>query len=741
MPQLKSFFRFSKKPRRRVQRKRPEPSPRVKELRREITGILLIGLAVLTILAQVLEETGAFGEAVRRALLVITGVRGSFLLSVLLAALGIQFIRYPRKVILSHRFFGFTLFCLWGVVLMHMTAGLPVNEPTPFGYEDGGGVIGSICLYGLYRVFSFFGTLVVLGLVLLISFILMLEEPLIVFIKDTFGLFHGFAGKMMMRFKRKNSTPPAKKRGALQRRTQQAQASSTSARKGSSTSTPSVPIEQILPVRPVKEKEPEEVVMIDISGRSGQKLGPYQLPSIELLTEPARKRGGKNIDQSGQLEETLASFGIEAAVVDVFQGPVITRYDLHPAPGVKVSRIVNLANDLALALAARGLRIEAPIPGKAAIGIEVPNKEPRVVTFRELVRTNKFWNTGKLGVAMGVDIAGRPVIADLGKMPHLLIAGATGSGKSVCLSALILSLLYKAAPTEVKLIMIDPKMVELSIYDGIPHLSAPVVTEAKRASAILKAVVDEMETRYKTFAERGVRDLERYNQSLRKEEAPMPYVVVIIDELADLMMVAPADVEDAICRLAQKARATGIHLVVATQRPSVDVITGLIKANIPSRIAFAVSSQVDSRTILDMAGAEHLLGRGDMLYAPVGSLKPQRLQGALVLDEEIKAVTGHWKSQGNPDYVEAFVHAEAAQQEKNQAETDDALFWEAVKLVVDYGQASASVLQRRLRVGYTRAARLVDMMEMKGFVGPHEGSKPRQVLITAQQLSEIMGNG
>jgi S-DNA-T family DNA segregation ATPase FtsK/SpoIIIE len=340
-------------------------------------------------------------------------------------------------------------------------------------------------------------------------------------------------------------------------------------------------------------------------------------------------------------------------------------------------------------------------------------------------------------MAVGVDIAGEPIVTNLDKMPHLLIAGATGSGKSVCLNALILSLLYRASPAEVKLIMIDPKMVELSVYEGIPHLSAPVVTEPKKASAVLRAVVSEMEMRYKAFAEKGVRDLVRYNRVLDKEELPMPYVVVIIDELADLMMVAPVEVEDSICRLAQMARATGIHLVVATQRPSVDVITGLIKANIPSRIAFAVSSQVDSRTILDSSGAEQLLGRGDMLFAPVGALKPLRVQGALVLDEEIKAVTNHWRKQGAPDYVEAFVNLQEERLNGGYAQEEDEIFWDAAKMLVEHGQASASSLQRRFRIGYTRAARLIDMMEARGIVGPHEGSKPREVLITSRQLEEM----
>jgi len=415
---------------------------------------------------------------------------------------------------------------------------------------------------------------------------------------------------------------------------------------------------------------------------------------------------------------------------------VITRYDLQPAPGVKVSRIVNLTDDLALALAARGLRLEAPIPGKSAIGIEVPNKESQIVSFRDMLESKAFWETGKLSVALGMDIAGEVVMADLGKMPHLLVAGATGSGKSVCVNTIIMSILFKAFPNEVKFIMIDPKMVELSIYNGIPHLMAPVVTEAKKAAGVLKLVVDEMERRYKMFAEVRVRDIQKYNDQLPESEEPLPYIVVIIDELADLMMVAPVEVEDSICRIAQMARATGIHLVIATQRPSVDVITGLIKANVPSRIAFAVSSQIDSRTILDTVGAERLLGRGDMLFSPVGSMKPRRIQGALVVDKDIEAVIEHWKNQGQPEYQEKFLNI-PDRAERVMDEEEDDLFWDAVRIVVEHGQASASILQRRLRVGYTRAARLVDMMEAKGLIGAYEGSKPREVYITARQMEEL----
>ncbi|HEX3047265.1 MAG TPA: DNA translocase FtsK, partial [Bacillota bacterium] len=465
--------------------------------------------------------------------------------------------------------------------------------------------------------------------------------------------------------------------------------------------------------------------------------GPYRLPGIELIGQSTarQKKGSRLLDQSRQLEDTLASFGVQAKVIEVHYGPVITRYDLQPAPGVKVSRIVNLTDDLALALAAKGLRLEAPIPGKAAIGIEVPNQETQIVIFRDLLDSQVFWNSGKLTCALGVDIAGEVVMADLKKMPHLLVAGATGSGKSVCVNTLIMSILFKAFPNEVKFLMIDPKMVELSMYNGIPHLLAPVVTQAKKAAGALKVVVDEMEKRYQLFAEKRVRDLEKYNELLPPEEA-LPIIIVLIDELADLMMVASVEVEDSICRLAQMARATGIHLVVATQRPSVDVITGLIKANIPSRIAFAVSSQVDSRTILDGAGAERLLGRGDMLFSPVGAMKPRRVQGALVTEKEIEAVIQHWKDQGEPTYQEQFVNI-AEKKDKPVEEEGDELFWDAVRIVVEYNQASASTLQRRLRIGYTRAARLIDMMEAKGMVGAYEGSKAREIYITARQMEEL----
>ncbi|MGV7116252.1 DNA translocase FtsK 4TM domain-containing protein [Paenibacillus kyungheensis] len=472
---------------------------------------------------------------------------------------------------------------------------------------------------------------------------------------------------------------------------------------------------------------------------------PYKLPSFALLAKP------KNIstanDQNDymviarKLETTLESFGVRAKVVEVVRGPAVTRYELQPDVGVKVSRIVGLTDDIALALAAKDIRMEAPIPGKAAVGIEVPNNEVAMVTMREVMETSIFKESeAKLSIAFGRDIAGQTIVGNLAKMPHLLVAGATGSGKSVCINGIITSILYKAKPDEVKFLMVDPKMVELNIYNGIPHLLAPVVTDPKRASLALKKIVVEMEKRYELFSKSGTRNMEGYNNLMKDNPAAvLPYIVVIVDELADLMMVAAGDVEDAIARLAQMARAAGIHLIIATQRPSVDVITGVIKANIPSRIAFGVSSQIDSRTILDMGGAEKLLGRGDMLFMPVGSSKPTRVQGAFMSDEEVEAIVSYCRGQGDAQYVEDLV-PEIDDTVNNIDEQLDELYDQAVQIVVEGKQASVSLLQRRMRVGYTRAARLIDSLEAHGIVGPYEGSKPREVLITVEQYQQKLAS-
>lgn len=464
----------------------------------------------------------------------------------------------------------------------------------------------------------------------------------------------------------------------------------------------------------------------------------YQLPSISILAQQKKTPIADKHDLNKNAEKlvhTLESFGVSARVIHIHRGPAVTRYEIQPQVGVKVSRIVNLADDLALVLAAKDIRIEAPIPGKSAIGIEVPNTEVAMVGLRDIIESEEYQQSdSKLTISLGRDISGDPNVAVLSKMPHLLVAGATGSGKSVCINGIIISLLYKAKPDEVKLMMIDPKMVELNVYNGIPHLLAPVVTDPRRAAIALKKVVKEMEKRYEMFANIGARDIERYNTLVTQEnkgQPKLPYIVVIVDELADLMMVAPADVEDAICRLAQMARAAGIHLIIATQRPSVDVITGVIKANIPSRIAFAVSAQTDSRTILDMGGAEKLLGRGDMLYLPVGASKPIRLQGTYLSDEEVEQVVSFVKDQQEAKYVQEMIPTTA--EGKQIDDPQDELYLQAVQLVVEAKTASVSLLQRRLRIGYSRAARLIDTMEQNGIVGPYEGSKPREVRLSVEE--------
>lgn len=478
----------------------------------------------------------------------------------------------------------------------------------------------------------------------------------------------------------------------------------------------------------------------------------YEYPPIELLGKPAKKalKGGAKAltDTATKLQKTLYSFGVSAKVENVSVGPAITRYELKPAEGVRVSKIANLADDIALNLAAETIRIEAPIPGKQAVGIEVPNKEKEAVHLREVLESEEFQNNkSKLTVALGKDVAGNIQLADIAKMPHVLIAGSTGSGKSVCINTIISSIIYNAKPSEVKLVMVDPKVVELSVYNGIPHLLIPVVTDPKKAAGALAWAVQEMDDRYNKFAQKGVRDLKGYNKAIEKEEGvgKLPQIVIIVDELADLMMVAAKDVEEAICRLAQKARAAGMHLVIATQRPSVDVITGLIKANIPSRIAFAVSSQVDSRTILDSVGAEKLLGKGDMLFFPSGAPKPLRVQGAFVSDEEVEKIVDFVKQNGTATYSEDILESieknnktdkEIAQEADEDDETDPFLM-DAIETVVETGQASTSFIQRRFKVGYARAGRIIDQMEERGIISGYQGSKPREVLMSKERLEEL----
>jgi S-DNA-T family DNA segregation ATPase FtsK/SpoIIIE len=474
------------------------------------------------------------------------------------------------------------------------------------------------------------------------------------------------------------------------------------------------------------------------------KISKYQIPPLSLLSDPysEEKIDTKlNIEENIKiLESTFSNFGIDAKVVGVIQGPTVTRYEIHPAPGVKISKITILSNDIALAFAVASVRIEAPIPGKNAVGIEVPNRKRINVYLKEILQSNEFKNSKfKLPIALGIDIGGKPIIADLIELPHLLIAGATGSGKSVCINNIILSIIYNLSPEKVKLIMLDPKRVELNIYNGIPHLLIPIITDTNQAIKVLNWVISEMEKRFKIFAEAGVRNLEGYNEyvrNLKNDINALPYIIIIIDELADLMLSSPVKAEEVLCRLAQMTRATGIHLIIATQRPSVDIITGSIKINFPSRIAFAVSTQVDSRTILDVNGAEKLLGNGDMLFSPVGVSKPIRAQGAFVTEKEIKNIVSYLREHGQSlEYEQEVLEFK---NNKNlfietEEEEEDELFNEAISIINNNKQASISILQRKLRIGYTRAARLIDLMEKRGIVGPYDGRNPRKILLSAEE--------
>ena len=493
--------------------------------------------------------------------------------------------------------------------------------------------------------------------------------------------------------------------------------------------------------------------VVDDSGKiEGSQIGldelakpMYEFPEIALLKQNikgmlANEDRNEIIENAKKLEDTLMSFGVEARVINVSKGPSVTRYELQPKAGVKVSRIVNLSDDIALALAARGVRIEAPIPGKAAVGIEIPNRETTPVYLREVIEDPKFQkSTKKISVALGKDVSGEVIVGDLSKMPHVLIAGATGSGKSVCINSLIISILYKYDPEHVRLLMVDPKVVELNVYNGIPHLLIPVVTDPKKAAGALNWAVNEMTRRYQSFAEHGVRNMEGFNEVAKKKKLQsLPYIVIIVDELADLMMVSANEVEDYIARLAQMARAAGMHLVIATQRPSVDVITGVIKANIPSRISFAVSSAIDSRTILDSGGAEKLLGKGDMLYYPVGEQKPKRIQGAFISEEEVEAIVSRIKVHKDKlSYDEDIInHIEKGKGDSEYSDESDELYKQAVRVVVENQQASTSFLQRKMRIGYNRAARIMDELEDRGVISERDGSKPRQVLLNEFDLED-----
>ncbi|MFD1018242.1 FtsK/SpoIIIE family DNA translocase [Thalassobacillus hwangdonensis] len=745
-----------------------------KQLKTELLGLFFVLIAVFGSGASVISD-GAIPGGLEHLLQFFFGV-WYFIASLFLLCLGI-YLMVKRKwpVFLHKKMVGFYIIFTSILLFTHIQSfeGILAGAVKPsilettwehyFTYLEGeisystlgGGMIGALLFAWTYFLFSAAGAKILAVFGMIVGVLFLTEWSLGSWMGKVFGNLKAFAQQQWKQAKPKGKKPkkkPADKKEPEAVAETEAERSYDIVEEGNPDPGSQEPIIQdftdnaYAKKQEAKPDQPEE----NQAGKDEDTLAQslpmtemenvdYQLPGMDLLNEPFKNSQSQERSQIQatvrKLEKTFQSFGVKAKVTKVHVGPAVTKYEVYPDVGVKVSKIVNLHNDLALALAAKDIRIEAPIPGKSAVGIEVPNQEVAMVSLREVLESSQAKQGSKLGFALGRDISGDAVMGELNKLPHLLVAGATGSGKSVCINGIITSILMRAKPHEVKMMMIDPKKVELNVYNGIPHLLAPVVTDAKKAARALKKVVAEMERRYDLFSDTGTRNIEGYNEyvnkqnQLQEEQQPqLPYIVVLVDELADLMMVASGDVEDAITRLAQMARAAGIHLIIATQRPSVDVITGVIKANIPSRIAFSVSSQTDSRTILDSGGAEKLLGRGDMLYMPVGSSNGTRVQGAFLSDEEVERVVDFCIEQQRAQYQDEMIPEEESE---TKQEVDDDLYPEAVQLVIEMQSASVSMIQRRFRVGYTRAARLIDAMEDNGIVGPYEGSKPRTVLVSA----------
>lgn len=730
-----------------------------KQFKIELLGLLLIFLAIFGSGASMISD-GFIPQILEHSFRFLFGI-WYFMASVLLAIIGVYYV-VKRKTFhfLTKKKFGFTLIFL-GILLfthIHTFERLQVElgevsilqkswqhftlymNGVGVSSQLGGGMVGALLLTATYYLFSFTGAKIVTVFSLLIGLVFLTGLSF----EQIASFFQPLKQRWVQYWKERKV---AESQDMLQAEKEldmvvgedfQKLETIPKQEERTSFAVEYAEEEKKDPIPDLKEDGESSDNEAPVVSFFSQDDGDYELPSLDLLNPPVHKVRRQDKGKIKETVETLAhtfnSFGVEATITKAHVGPAVTRYEVHPEAGVKVSRILNLQDDLALALAAQDIRIEAPIPGKSAIGIEVPNADVTMVSLRELLEQEQK-PENKLLFALGKDISGEVVTGELNKMPHLLIAGATGSGKSVCINGIILSILMRAKPSEVKMMMIDPKKVELNMYNGIPHLLTPVVTDPKKASIALRKIVQEMDERYERFSETGTRNIEGYNKyvqehadALGEELSPLPYIIVLIDELADLMMVASKEVEDAITRLAQMARAAGIHLIIATQRPSVDVITGVIKANIPSRIAFSVSSQVDSRTILDVAGAEKLLGRGDMLYIPVGQSKPVRVQGAFVSDEEVERVVNHCKEQQEANYDTSMIPDEP---QDFSDEASDELYEPAVQFVIEMQSASVSMLQRRFRIGYNRAARLIDTMEERGIVGPYEGNRPREVLVEA----------
>ncbi|MBA7474140.1 DNA translocase SpoIIIE [subsurface metagenome] len=660
---------------------------------------------------------------------------GAYIFPILLLFLGIVIFFNYKPLNPYHKLFGISFLFIIFLIFIHLRLLLLENSYSLAMKGAGGGLLGYYFANSLYLYFGTKGAYLVLISLSLISALFITQV-------SYFSIFRNLGNKIKPTLD--NIYNILKNIGA--------KISKSSRRKKEPDyqeyETDEIP-KKIFKIKRTteKEKELEEETISDRDYQESKqvsKIDSYQVPPLSLLSDSyaEEKTDTKlNIEENVKiLEDTFTNFGINAKVVGVIQGPTVTRYEIHPAPGVKISKITNLSNDIALSFAVASVRIEAPIPGKNAVGIEVPNRKRINVYLKEILQSSEFENGKyKLPIALGIDIGGKPIIADLNELPHLLIAGATGSGKSVCINNIILSIIYKLSPKTVKFIMIDPKRVELNIYNGIPHLLIPIITDISQAIKVLNWVISEMEKRFKIFAEAGVRNLEGYNEYVRNinnDTEPLPYIIIVIDELADLMLSSPVKAEESLCRLAQMTRATGIHLIIATQRPSVDIITGSIKVNFPSRIAFAVSTQVDSRTILDLNGAEKLLGNGDMLFSPVGAPKPIRAQGAFVIEKEIRNVVSYlMKHCPPPEYEQEVLEYKKSRNmlRETEEEEEDELFNEAVSIIINSKQASISILQRKLRIGYTRAARLIDVMEKRGIVGPYDGRNPRKILISNEE--------
>lgn len=696
----------------------------------EVKGVVLVALGLMVLASLIRFERldlpfytsypnyppknllGIFGAYLGEIITFLFGRPTSFVLPLLIILLGVKFFRQEKPYLSAPRILGmFVLLISISSLIGMFTLS---NESFRFYYS---GLFGALLPKFITSYFSRLGGFIIFITFILLSLALVSETLLsslfIGALNKTRELFGG-----LFKRERKERFTPVKIKPVAQDKLSAVllKPKIVDAQEDALTSRPKIQI-KTKPAAPEVKIKPQEL-----------KIGDYHLPSLDLLDTPppleARQIKGDLETNARILADTLEDFGISVKVTDIERGPVITRYELEPAPGVKVSRIEALGDDIALSMKAQSVRIIAPIPGKDRVGIEVPNTQSSIVYLKEVLASEPFQKVkSKLSIALGKDIAGKTIVAKLEDMPHLLIAGTTGSGKTVCINSLILSLLYRNSPNDLKFVMIDPKMVELMPFNDIPHLLCPLVTEAKKAAAALNWVVNEMEERYRLLAKTGVRNIESYND----KEEKLPYIIVVVDEFADLMIVMPDQIETAVQRLAQLARAVGIHLILATQRPSVNVITGVIKANLPARLSFKVASKVDSRTVLDMNGADKLLGKGDMLFLNPGDEKPTRIQGALVSDKEIDRVVSFIKSQGEPVYNENIVK-EQHKSGLNNTEKDE-LYDEAVKVIIESNQASVSILQRRMRLGYTRAARIIDMMELEGLVGPYEGSKPRRILV------------